>query len=59
MTGLRQISVGILGTGSAVPDVVLTNKQLEDMVETSDEWIHRGQDQRKKDIKRRGCVDFA
>ncbi len=39
MTGLRQISVGILGTGSAVPDVVLTNKQLEDMVETSDEWI--------------------
>jgi len=29
----------ILGTGSALPDKVLTNADLERMVETSDEWI--------------------
>jgi 3-oxoacyl-[acyl-carrier-protein] synthase-3 len=31
--------VAILGTGSCVPDKVLTNADLEKMVETSDEWI--------------------
>lgn len=31
--------VGIIGTGSAVPERVLTNKELETMVDTSDEWI--------------------
>lgn len=31
--------VGIIGTGSAVPERVLTNAELEKMVETSDEWI--------------------
>jgi 3-oxoacyl-[acyl-carrier-protein] synthase-3 len=29
----------ILGSGMAVPDAVLTNAQLEQMVETTDEWI--------------------
>jgi 3-oxoacyl-[acyl-carrier-protein] synthase-3 len=29
----------ILGTGAAVPKKVLTNQDLESMVETSDEWI--------------------
>jgi len=37
MTGLR--SVGILGTGSYTPERVLTNFDLEKMVDTSDEWI--------------------
>ncbi|HIW34725.1 MAG TPA: ketoacyl-ACP synthase III [Candidatus Paenibacillus intestinavium] len=31
--------VGILGTGKYVPEQVLTNQQLEQMVETNDEWI--------------------
>ncbi|HYC76944.1 MAG TPA: beta-ketoacyl-ACP synthase 3, partial [Planctomycetota bacterium] len=31
--------VGILGTGSYVPDRVLSNADLERMVDTSDEWI--------------------
>lgn len=31
--------VGIWGTGSAVPERVLTNADLEKMVDTSDEWI--------------------
>ncbi|MDD3749591.1 MAG: 3-oxoacyl-ACP synthase, partial [Firmicutes bacterium] len=29
----------IAGTGSAVPDRILTNFDLEKMVDTSDEWI--------------------
>ena len=29
----------IAGTGSALPQKVLTNKDLEQFVETSDEWI--------------------
>ncbi len=31
--------VQIIGTGSFLPETVLTNDQLETMVETSDEWI--------------------
>ena len=32
-------AVGILGTGICVPEKKLTNKDLEQMVDTSDEWI--------------------
>lgn len=32
-------SAGILGTGRFVPERVLTNEDLEKMVDTSDEWI--------------------
>ena len=32
-------SVGITGTGSYVPERVITNKDLEKLVDTSDEWI--------------------
>ena len=31
--------VGILGVGSSIPEKILTNSDLEKMVETSDEWI--------------------
>lgn len=31
--------VGIIGTGKYVPDRVLTNQDLEQMVDTNDEWI--------------------
>lgn len=31
--------IGILGTGSAVPQRILTNAELETMVDTSSEWI--------------------
>jgi len=33
------VSVGIVGTGSYMPEKVLTNIELEKMVDTSDEWI--------------------
>jgi 3-oxoacyl-[acyl-carrier-protein] synthase-3 len=32
-------SVGIIGVGAYVPDNIMTNKDLENKVETSDEWI--------------------
>jgi 3-oxoacyl-[acyl-carrier-protein] synthase III len=32
-------SAGILGTGTALPEKVVTNRDLEKLVETSDEWI--------------------
>jgi 3-oxoacyl-[acyl-carrier-protein] synthase-3 len=32
-------ALSILGTGSAVPEYVLTNAEMEQMVDTSDEWI--------------------
>jgi 3-oxoacyl-[acyl-carrier-protein] synthase III len=34
-----QRTVSIIGTGSYVPERILTNQELEQMVETSDEWI--------------------
>ncbi|MBO8156265.1 MAG: ketoacyl-ACP synthase III [Bacillaceae bacterium] len=33
------MNAGIIGTGHYVPENVLTNKELEKMVDTSDEWI--------------------
>jgi 3-oxoacyl-[acyl-carrier-protein] synthase-3 len=33
------LPVGVLGTGHYAPEKVLTNQDLEQMVETSDEWI--------------------
>ncbi len=36
---MTQKPFGILGTGSAVPDRVLTNDDLSKMVDTSDAWI--------------------
>src|SRR3970282_1498591 len=38
MSGVHRRSV-ILGTGSELPTKVITNRDLERMVETSDEWI--------------------
>ncbi|MFC0189134.1 beta-ketoacyl-ACP synthase III [Fictibacillus aquaticus] len=33
------MNVGIIGMGSCIPDKVLTNQDLEKMVDTNDEWI--------------------
>ena len=45
-------SVGIVGTGSYVPEKVLTNADLEKMVDTNDEWIVS-----RTGIKERHIVD--
>lgn len=36
---MKDISVGVLGSGKYAPERRLTNKELEQMVETNDEWI--------------------
>src|SRR5437762_13567770 len=36
---MNSVNAGILGTGHSYPEGVLTNADLEKMVETSDEWI--------------------
>jgi 3-oxoacyl-[acyl-carrier-protein] synthase III len=36
---MKKVRAAITGVGGYVPDYVLTNKELETMVETSDEWI--------------------
>ncbi|PYS91866.1 MAG: 3-oxoacyl-ACP synthase [Acidobacteria bacterium] len=36
---MANVNAGILGTGRAYPEGVLTNADLEQMVDTSDEWI--------------------
>jgi 3-oxoacyl-[acyl-carrier-protein] synthase-3 len=43
----------VIGIGKAVPDKVLTNAQLETLVQTSDEWIQ----QRTGIVERRMCSD--
>ena len=37
--GCELSGIGIIGTGSALPEKAVTNKDIEKMVETSDEWI--------------------
>ena len=36
---MSSLSIGILGTGAYLPKSVLTNKDLEKIVDTSDQWI--------------------
>jgi len=36
---MELIEAGIIGTGSYLPDVVVTNQDMSGIVETSDEWI--------------------
>ena len=35
----QPIRAGILGTGSYLPEKIMTNKDMEKLVETNDEWI--------------------
>src|SRR5512145_2173036 len=37
--GERMLRAAILGTGCAVPEKILTNADLERMIDTTDEWI--------------------
>src|SRR5262245_56613855 len=47
---MANINAGILGTGHSYPEGILTNADLEKMVDTSDEWIttRTGIKQRRK-----------
>jgi len=54
-------SVGIIGTGAYVPEKVLTNFDLEKMVETNDEWIssRTGIKERRIAAKEQASSDLA
>jgi 3-oxoacyl-[acyl-carrier-protein] synthase-3 len=54
MTCGNEKSVGIVGIGSFVPEKILTNKDLEKMVDTTDEWISE-----RTGIKERHIVDVG
>lgn len=49
---MNKFNVKILGTGSYVPEKVLTNSDLEKMVDTSDQWITE-----RTGIKERRIID--
>jgi len=53
--------VGVAGTGSYVPEQVLTNFDLEKMVDTSDEWIttRTGIRERRIAAEDQACSDLA
>lgn len=42
--------IGVLGTGKYLPDRILTNEDLEKMVDTSDEWIVRRTGMKKRHL---------
>ena len=54
-------NIGILGTGMSVPDGVLTNSDLEKMVDTSDAWIvsRSGIRERRKAAPGEATSDFG
>ncbi len=58
---IKKINTVINGTGAAVPDTVITNSDLEKMVETSDQWIvsRTGIRERRKLEKGLSNVDLS
>ncbi len=57
----NRISVGIAGTGSFVPARVVTNHDLEKLVDTSDEWIVQRTGIRRRHFAEEGqaCSDLC
>lgn len=52
MTAFKPCGVRIAGAGSAIPQRVVTNKDLEEVLDTTDEWIHQ-----RTGIRERRMVD--
>ena len=53
------MGIRIIGTGSYVPDQILTNRDLERMVETSDAWIRERTGIGSRRITKAGTTDMA
>lgn len=55
------MGVGIIGTGSYLPEIKLTNRDMEMMVDTSDEWIitRTGIKERRICPKNKGASDLG
>ncbi|EFQ23657.1 beta-ketoacyl-ACP synthase III [Aminomonas paucivorans] len=56
MSLLKGVPVGLLGTGIALPEKVLTNQDLEKMVETTDQWIVERTGIRTRHVAAEGTV---
>src|ERR1051326_1844626 len=58
---MNNVNAGILGTGHSYPEGVLTNADLEKLVDTSDEWIttRAGIKQRRKAARGEYTSQFA
>src|ERR1700720_1695363 len=58
---MADMHAGILGTGHSYPEGILTNAELERMVETSDDWIttRTGIKQRRKTSPGEYTTQFA
>ncbi len=54
-------NVKIIGTGSYVPEKIITNKYLETIIDTNDEWIFRnlGIKERRIAAKNQATSDLA
>ena len=52
----QRAAVAVIGTGSYLPERVLTNDDLEKMVDTSDEWIRTRTGMRERHIAAEGEV---
>lgn len=50
------MTIKITGTGSALPEKILTNKDLEQMVDTTDEWIRERTGIEERRIAEKDCV---
>ncbi len=61
MTTTASVYSRILGTGSYLPEKILTNRDLERMVDTSDAWVRERTGIRQRHIVADGetCVDLA
>ena len=53
---MTQKRVGILGLGAYLPEKILTNKDLERMVDTSDEWIQTRTGIKERRIAEKGTA---
>src|SRR5213080_4315803 len=58
---MSKVNAGILGTGHSYPEGILTNADLEKIVDTSDEWIttRTGIKQRRKAAPNEYTSQFA
>lgn len=62
---MSRVACGLRGTGSALPDKVLSNVELSEMVDTSDEWIMQRTGIRERRVVAEGqstsdlCIDAA
>jgi len=55
---MTDFGIGILGTGKYLPERILTNQDLEKMVDTSDEWITRRTGMKTRHILNDGIPSY-